>query len=78
MLAQYYGLPWLSYRNLVWQGLMQDTPGEQHQQEQQRRWRHAYSWCSIQQNSCACLLTGSWRTLGLSMTWVLLQVMVHV
>uniref|UniRef100_A0A383WNE5 SGNH hydrolase-type esterase domain-containing protein n=1 Tax=Tetradesmus obliquus TaxID=3088 RepID=A0A383WNE5_TETOB len=27
VLAQYYGLPWLSYRNLVWQGLMQDTPG---------------------------------------------------
>jgi hypothetical protein len=23
----------LSYRNLVWQGLMQDTPGEQQQQQ---------------------------------------------
>lgn len=27
VLAQYYGLPWLSYRNAVWHGLMQDLPG---------------------------------------------------
>lgn len=27
VLAQYYSLPWLSYRNAVWHGLMADVPG---------------------------------------------------
>jgi hypothetical protein len=27
VLAQYYGLPWLSFRNAVWQGLLADRPG---------------------------------------------------